>query len=73
VVAPATSAVIAVRRSRALIGIVIKRADNAGQAGLCLLQMVTPVAVAAEATVLAQFIEREGLHGIEITPPAKRE
>jgi hypothetical protein len=23
--------------------------------------------------MVAQFIEREGLHGIEITPPAKRE
>src|SRR5580700_12214189 len=50
----------ATRRSRTLVGIVIELADNAGQPGLCLLQMIAAVAVAAEAAALPQFVERAG-------------
>src|SRR5579864_9461178 len=51
---------LAMRRSRTLVGVVIKLADNAGQARLGLLQMITAVAVAAEAAALAQLVERAG-------------
>src|SRR5579862_3842376 len=60
VAAPAASEVIAGRRSRTLVGIVIKLADDAGQSRFRLLQMIAAVAVAAEAAVLAQFVERAG-------------
>src|SRR4029077_6431100 len=60
VVAPAPSAVIAVRRSRALVGVVIELADDAGQARFRLKQVIAAVAVAAEAAALTQLVERAG-------------
>src|ERR1700683_5230458 len=44
--------------ARPFVGIVIKFADDAGRSRLGLLQIIAAVAVAAEPSRLAQFVER---------------
>src|ERR1700693_2657633 len=48
------------RGSRSRIRVVIKLADDAGQSGLGLAEVIAAVAVAAKTPALAQFVDRAG-------------